>query len=116
MRPAKEDGQSAITRYAIVDQAGQRAAWLTLNPLTGRTHQLRVHCTVLGTPIVGDGKYGGKEAFIAGLSNKLHLHARSVTFPHPITGARMDHRRANGYCRAVGRPLRRKLGNARFYG
>jgi 23S rRNA pseudouridine955/2504/2580 synthase len=90
MRPAKEDGLSAITRYAIVDQAGQRAAWLTMNPLTGRTHQLRVHCTVLGTPIVGDGKYGGKEAFIAGLSNKLHLHARSVTFPHPITGARMD--------------------------
>lgn len=90
MRPAKEGGLSAITRYAIVDQAGQRAAWLTMNPLTGRTHQLRVHCTVLGTPIVGDGKYGGKEAFIAGLSNKLHLHARSVTFPHPITGARMD--------------------------
>ncbi|NKB49549.1 MAG: RluA family pseudouridine synthase [Alphaproteobacteria bacterium] len=90
MRPAKEGGQSAVTRYGVVDQAGQRAAWLTLNPLTGRTHQLRVHCTALGTPIVGDGKYGGKEAFIAGLSNKLHLHARTVTFPHPISGKRLE--------------------------
>lgn len=90
MRLATEGGQSAITRYAVVEQAGQKVAWLLLSPLTGRTHQLRVHCTVLGTPIVGDGKYGGSEAFIAGLSNKLHLHARSVTFPHPITGARMD--------------------------
>jgi 23S rRNA pseudouridine955/2504/2580 synthase len=89
MRPAQEGGQSAITRYAVVEQAGQRVAWLSLSPLTGRTHQLRVHCTVLGTPIVGDGKYGGTEAFIPGMSNKLHLHARSVTFPHPITGKRM---------------------------
>ena len=90
MRPAETGGQSAITRYAVVEQAGQKVAWLTLSPLTGRTHQLRVHCSALGTPIVGDGKYGGSEAFIAGLSNKLHLHARSVTFPHPITGVRMD--------------------------
>lgn len=99
MRPAKEDGLSAVTQYAIVDQAGQRAAWLTLNPLTGRTHQLRVHCTVLGTPIVGDGKYGGTEAFIGGLSNKLHLHARSVTFPHPISGERINVTAPlNGHC------------------
>jgi 23S rRNA pseudouridine955/2504/2580 synthase len=90
MRPAKEGGQSATTRYAVVDHAGQRTAWLALNPLTGRTHQLRVHCVALGTPIVGDGKYGGKDAFIAGLANKLHLHARSLTFPHPVTGERLE--------------------------
>lgn len=90
MRPAREGGQSASTRYAVVDHAGQRAAWLALNPLTGRTHQLRVHCVALGTPIVGDGKYGGKAAFIAGLANKLHLHARSLAFPHPVTGKRVE--------------------------
>lgn len=90
MRPAKEGGQSAVTEYAIVDQAGQKVAWLSLNPLTGRTHQLRAHCAALGTPIIGDGKYGGKAAFIPGLAGKPHLHARSVTFPHPKTGERME--------------------------
>ncbi len=79
------DGQRAITDYRTLDAAGRRAAWLELSPVTGRTHQLRVHCTVLGTPILGDGKYGGAGAFIpgAGLPAQLHLHARRLRLPHP---------------------------------
>ncbi len=86
------DGPSAISDFATIETAGRRVAWLALRPLTGRTHQLRVHCGVLGTPILGDGKYGGEEAFIDGLPGprKLHLHARSVEFDHP-RGGRMIH-------------------------
>jgi 23S rRNA pseudouridine955/2504/2580 synthase len=54
------EGQSARTRYRVIDHAGNRAAWVELQPLTGRTHQLRVHMAAIGHPIVGDGKYGGK--------------------------------------------------------
>ena len=83
--PDAEGGKRAITYYAVVAQAGRRAAWVALMPLTGRTHQLRVHCTELGTPILGDGKYGGRAAFISGLPANagLMLHARSIDIPHP---------------------------------
>lgn len=80
-----EDAKWALTHYAVVDQAGRQAAWLALWPRTGRTHQLRVHCQATGTPILGDGKYGGQAAFLGGvdLPRKLHLHARRLTLPHP---------------------------------
>ncbi|UTW56981.1 RluA family pseudouridine synthase [Kordiimonas sp. SCSIO 12603] len=78
------DGKKSISDYAVVDRAAQEAAWLALKPHTGRTHQLRLHCAELGHPIIGDGKYGGPEAFLSGsISRKMHLHSRFITFPHP---------------------------------
>ena len=81
-------GDRAVTDYETVDVAGKRAALLVLRPLTGRTHQLRVHCAALGTPILGDGKYGGDRAFIdaPGLARTLHLHAARLVLPHPAKG------------------------------
>jgi 23S rRNA pseudouridine955/2504/2580 synthase len=79
-----EHGQSARTRYRVIDRAGNSAAWVELQPLTGRTHQLRVHMAAIGHPIVGDGKYGGPEAFLTGsISRKMHLHARRLIIDHP---------------------------------
>ena len=82
-------GRRAVTDYAVIGTAGRRVAWLALRPLTGRTHQLRVHCTALGTPILGDGKYGGRDAFLAGVPGdaRLHLHARALRMPHPAGGS-----------------------------
>ena len=78
------EGQSARTRYRVLDRAGNRACWVELQPLTGRTHQLRVHMAAIGHPIVGDGKYGGPDAFLSGsISRKMHLHARRLIIDHP---------------------------------
>jgi 23S rRNA pseudouridine955/2504/2580 synthase len=84
-----DDGQAAETEYRILDNAARRIAWLELRPRTGRTHQLRVHCKAMGTPIVGDGKYGGRESEVEGLPQRLHLHARVLTLPHPASGDRL---------------------------
>jgi 23S rRNA pseudouridine955/2504/2580 synthase len=85
-----KEGQTARTRYRVVDRAGNRAAWVELHPLTGRTHQLRVHMAAIGHPIVGDGKYGGQAAFLTGsISRKMHLHARRLVIEHP-DGAPLD--------------------------
>lgn len=83
-----DSGLPSKTRYRIIDRAGNRAAWVELQPLTGRTHQLRVHMAAIGHPIVGDGKYGGKGAFLTGaVSRKLHLHSRRLRIDHPDGGA-----------------------------
>ncbi len=86
---ADEEGKRAITLYTTIERVGNRAAWLALMPLTGRTHQLRVHCAeALGTPVLGDLKYGGETAKLPGegIAQQLHLHARTLVLPHPAGG------------------------------
>lgn len=89
-----DDGRPAVTDFRIVERAGDRAAWLALEPRTGRTHQLRAHCLLLGTPILGDGKFGGQSAFLAGadLEHRLHLHARAIRLPHPAGSGALEAR------------------------
>jgi 23S rRNA pseudouridine955/2504/2580 synthase len=79
-----EAGRFARTAYRIVARAGKIASWLAMQPLTGRTHQLRAHCAVLGTPILGDRKYG--EHGLSGAPEGLMLHAREIRLPHPDGG------------------------------
>ncbi len=82
-----EGAKAAVTEYAVVDAAGQDFAWLAVRPITGRMHQIRVHLASLGTPVVGDFKYGGAGARARGaIENKLHLHARSIDIAHPDGG------------------------------
>jgi len=84
MHVDEAEGAPARTRYRVIERAGNRAAWVELQPYTGRTHQLRVHMAAIGHPIVGDGKYGGKDAFLSGtISRKMHLHARRLRIDHP---------------------------------
>jgi 23S rRNA pseudouridine955/2504/2580 synthase len=91
MRIAKhgEKGAThAITYYAVVETAAQKLAWLSLKPVTGRTHQLRVQLAHIKHPIVGDAKYFDKENWElpGGLQNRLHLLARRIAVPHPRGG------------------------------
>ena len=89
---SEEGAARAITDYRTLDHAARKLAWLELSPLTGRTHQLRVHCVALGAPIVGDLKYhepdqnGAFSAVVEGLPKQLHLHARALRLPHPAGG------------------------------
>ncbi|MCY7397750.1 MAG: RNA pseudouridine synthase, partial [Sphingomonas bacterium] len=79
MQVDEKDGLPARTRYRQIDRAGARATWVELQPMTGRTHQLRAHMAAIGHPIVGDAKYGGAAAFLTGgISRKMHLHARRL--------------------------------------
>ena len=76
-----EKGKKALTEYQVIENMGGKLSLLELKPITGRTHQLRAHCAAIGHPIIGDGKYGGQDAFLEGFRKKLYLHAKHIHVP-----------------------------------
>jgi 23S rRNA pseudouridine955/2504/2580 synthase len=91
MRIAKhgdEGASHAVTYYAVIETAANRMAWISLKPVTGRTHQLRAHMAHIDHPIVGDPKYFSIENWElpGGMQNRLHLLARRIAVPHPRGG------------------------------
>jgi len=103
VHPAKmaefPDAKRAHTDYFVLWFLGTRLSWMALEPVTGRTHQLRAHMAEIGHPIIGDGNYGGGDADNQGdgwgaavggdISRKLHLHARMLMVEHPVTKVEM---------------------------
>jgi 23S rRNA pseudouridine955/2504/2580 synthase len=79
-KPGEQElAQHATTFYSVIDRSG-KFAWVSLKPVTGRQHQLRAHMDILGTPILGDQKYGSvADLPMDGVERKLHLHARRLT-------------------------------------
>lgn len=89
-----EEGKSAVTDYRVIDTAARRFTWLELSPRTGRTHQLRAHCALIGTPIVGDHKYAIRQkhldqrvdlhdGLLSGVADNMCLHARALVIERP---------------------------------
>lgn len=98
LREIRPDGKTSVTRYRVL-RRGSPVCHLSLEPVTGRTHQLRLHCTYMGFPILGDPQYGSERsmAFSATLGLKTQLLlAKRLEFTHPITGEEMA--LESGYC------------------
>lgn len=92
-RHGEDDASHAVSLYSVIDHAGQNLAWLSMRPVTGRTHQLRAHAAHIGHPIIGDPKYFEADdnwQFPGGMQNKLHLHARRIVMPHPSGQGTLD--------------------------
>jgi 23S rRNA pseudouridine955/2504/2580 synthase len=91
-RPGEQDeAMHATTHYSVIERLAHKASWVSLKPVTGRQHQLRAHMDILGNPIIGDPKYmRGEHGLMDAIPNQLHLHARRLMLPHPITGERLD--------------------------
>ena len=92
LRQVSPEGKPSLTRYRVLSRQ-EKTAVLALTPVTGRTHQLRVHCAYMGFPIVGDPQYGSPEsqAFSRemGAASQL-LCAKILRFSHPITKAPVE--------------------------
>lgn len=91
LRYVNQDGKPSVTRYRVLERR-EGIGLLALQPVTGRTHQLRVHCAHMGWPILGDPQYGSQES--RQLSEKMGcktqlLCAKSLEFIHPVTGEKM---------------------------
>lgn len=86
--PGEQDrAMHATTHYSVVERVGQKVAWVSLKPVTGRQHQLRAHMALIGHPILGDGKYEeGRPMPVENMRHELHLHARRLLIPHPRPG------------------------------
>ena len=92
LRYVNQDGKPSLTEYTVLERRCSSITKLALRPITGRTHQLRVHCAHMGWPILGDPQYGSEASMQysgqLGLSSQA-LCAKSLCFPHPMTGEQM---------------------------
>lgn len=87
-----EEGKYARTEYRVLESLARRFSLMELKPLTGRTHQLRVHMQAIDCPIVGDDKYGFYDipSHDVGITDGLHLHARRIVIPAFGSGKKID--------------------------